>query len=270
MIRAFFIAVALAILTGAYALLIEPRHVKLRFETVGSGPETLRLVLISDLHMGGFHTSASRVQRWVETINAQQADYVLMPGDFINGSTPHSETSDETARDIQAGFDSLSQLTAPSIATIGNHDVWHSRHFVKGALERAGVIVLTNKSWRQDEFCFVGLDDHDTGQPDRAAYKGCDDTDMIITLMHSPDTRHLIHTRSAVSVAGHTHGGQVNLPGLGRRVTATQCGEPRAYGWVQSNPPLFVTSGVGTSILPIRFRSQPEIVVISLNYTNQG
>lgn len=84
--------------------------------------------------------------------------------------------------------------------------------------------------------------------------------------MHTPDVRHLLRADTVLAVAGHTHGGQVNLPIFGRQVTSTKCGKPCAYGHIQSHPDIYVSAGIGTSILPIRFRAPPEIVIITLRY----
>jgi len=83
--------------------------------------------------------------------------------------------------------------------------------------------------------------------------------------MHSPDSFQYLRPDTVIAVAGHTHGGQINLPFLGRAITATQLGKPYAYGvrdW--QGIPVVITAGLGTSILPARFRSAPEIVIIEL------
>lgn len=83
--------------------------------------------------------------------------------------------------------------------------------------------------------------------------------------MHSPDSFQYLRPGIALAVAGHTHGGQINLPLIGRRVTATNSGNKYAYGLVKVNGVLaFVTAGIGTSILPARFRAPPELVLIEL------
>ena len=87
--------------------------------------------------------------------------------------------------------------------------------------------------------------------------------------MHSPDSFKHLRSDTDLAVAGHTHGGQINLPLIGRRVTATKLGEPYAYGlkdW--SGTPVYITSGLGTSVLPARFRAPPEIVVITISGQN--
>jgi predicted MPP superfamily phosphohydrolase len=91
------------------------------------------------------------------------------------------------------------------------------------------------------------------------------DTEPILVLMHNPDSFPEVPVRVSLSLAGHTHGGQVNLPIVGRLIVPSAFGQRYAYGLVEENGrKLFVTGGVGTSILPVRFRVAPEIVILSL------
>ena len=87
----------------------------------------------------------------------------------------------------------------------------------------------------------------------------------MIGLMHNPDSFELARGGEALMIAGHTHGGQINIPGIGRRITSTRGGPKYAYGLIDVNgTPAFVTAGIGMSILPARFRAPPEIVIITL------
>lgn len=265
MIRAFFIS---TILFGmgllVYATWIEPRQLHMREQVIGAGDRTVRIGVMTDLHIGGLHVPAERVARLVARINAQSADMVLLPGDFVNGHTSRRKMAAEDLAALEEGFSHLSALTAPSIATTGNHDVWHDQAAVTRLLQAAGVHVIDNSAVYIGGLCVVGVADFLTDQPSTAGFDLCDEGAPKVALMHSPDARGLVPNDTALAVAGHTHGGQVNLPLLGRRVTATDCGEPCAYGLIQNDPPFVVSAGVGTSILPIRFRAPPEIMIITL------
>lgn len=260
----FVFGAALVAALFIYAFQVEPKRLEIRRITIGEGEVILRIALVSDLHFGGVHVPQSRVSDIVQLINREQVDVTLMPGDFINGHASPTEMAVETLSEISDSFLALGAITSSRIATLGNHDTWHGADAVRASLERAGFEVLDNQSFRTDRFCFVGLADSDTANPSRDAFNGCETGDTIIALMHSPDARHLLPSNTALAVAGHTHGGQVNLPMFGRVVNSTQCGKPCAYGLIQDRPPLFVSSGIGTSILPIRFRSPPEIIFIEL------
>lgn len=239
---------------------------KVRHVESGTGADTILVALVTDIHVGGEHVSADRVAEIVDRINALEPDLVLIPGDFIDGHTPKFERSRAFNKTVSAGLSGLARLDAPVFATLGNHDSWYGAQAVRAMLEAAGVSVLDNAASHWRDYCIAGLADSDTAQPTRAAFGACDATDTVIAMMHSPDARSLLRADTALAVAGHTHGGQVNLPLLGRAVTSTRCGKPCAYGWIQSDPPLYVSSGIGTSILPIRFRSPPEIVLVTLRH----
>lgn len=265
MIRAFFVS---SFLIGVglliYAGLIEPRQLHFRDVEVGEGDRSVRIALMTDLHIGGLHVPPERVAQIVERINAQSPDLILLPGDFINGHTPRQEMEVAQKEMLSEGLSHLSALGAPAIATTGNHDGWHNRLALTRMLEENGVRVIDNSAVRYDALCIVGIADFSTDQPTADGFDVCEDGATIIALMHSPDTRALLPIETALAVAGHTHGGQVNLPFIGRRVTSTACGPPCAYGLIQTDPPLVVSAGVGTSILPIRFRAPPEVMIITL------
>jgi predicted MPP superfamily phosphohydrolase len=260
----FVFGAALVAALFIYAWQVEPKRLEVRRMTIGQGDAVLRVALVADLHFGGIHLSPGRVREIVKRINREQVDVTLIPGDFINGHTARAEMITEDLAEISDSFLALQAINSRLVATLGNHDTWHGVEAVRVSLERVGFVVLDNQSLRIDGFCYVGLADSDTASPSRDAFNGCETGDTIIALMHSPDARHLLPGNTALAVAGHTHGGQVNLPILGRAVTSTQCGKPCAYGLIQNRPPLIVSSGIGTSILPIRFRAAPEIVIIDL------
>lgn len=263
--------IALIFICLFYGFFIEPKLLKTRYVTVESsnfsGPTT-RIALMSDIHIGGHHVSAARVATIVEHVNALNPDIILIPGDFINGHHARAEHSAAFNAEIDEGLKFLQNLKAPLgvFSSIGNHDVWYDVAFVEHKLKQAGLIVLANKAVTlPNGLCIVGLADHDTQREDKAAFNDCEAGSSIIALMHSPDSFPLLRSDTALAVAGHTHGGQINIPLIGRRVTATSAGQKYAYGLVTANGVMaFVTAGIGTSILPARFRSPPEIVLIEL------
>ena len=95
-----------------------------------------------------------------------------------------------------------------------------------------------------------------------------DETDQsapLLLLAHTPDIFPHVPAEVALTLAGHTHGGQVDLPFLGRLIVPSRFGERFAYGLIEeAGRRLYVTSGIGTAIIPVRFRVPPEIVVITL------
>jgi predicted MPP superfamily phosphohydrolase len=105
------------------------------------------------------------------------------------------------------------------------------------------------------------------GNPDIAsALARVDDSAPIIAFTHNPDIFPSIPAKVALTIAGHTHGGQVAFPVAGRPIVPSDFGERYAAGHiVEDSRHLFVTSGIGTSILPVRFRVPPEISLLTIN-----
>jgi predicted MPP superfamily phosphohydrolase len=87
----------------------------------------------------------------------------------------------------------------------------------------------------------------------------------MIALTHNPDILPRLPTLLQLTLAGHTHGGQVNIPLLGRRIVPSEFGQRYAAGHIEeAGKHLFVTTGIGTSVFPVRFRVRPEIAVLTL------
>jgi len=193
---------------------------------------------------------------------------LLKTRQVTNGHDKFGDRSDEFNAALQAGMGHLSALSAPMgvYASIGNHDDWYNQAAIRTNLAKARVHVLENASKDlEGRLCVAGLADHWTGEPDPSAIEQCPDGLPVIAFMHSPDTFPILPTRTSLALAGHTHGGQINLPILGRRVTAIKLDRKYAYGLSKYRGiPVYVTSGIGTSMLPARFRAPPEIVILQL------
>ena len=192
---------------------------------------------------------------------------VLLAGDYVDGSLPRSNRSLLQNNAIEAGVEALAGIK-PSLGTfavIGNHDNWYDGAWIRNQLEENGVTVLANEGSNLPEICLIGMSDFDTDYPSSAGYQDCNLNHAKIVLTHSPDAFRFLRTDTTLAVAGHTHGGQINLPLIGRRVTSTEAGKPLAYGLKElGGVPVYITAGIGTSMLPARFRAPPEIVVITL------
>lgn len=256
-----------------YSVLIEPAQLKIReVEFISDkyqGPD-LRIGLMTDIHINSLGVPPSRVTRLVKTLNAQNPDIVLLTGDFIAGHETRESRSDLFNRRIELGLENLELIKAPTFATIGNHDAYWDAKRVGTILNDIGILILDNEAHQLDEICLVGLADALTSKPDRSAYNGCDAGAPPLVLTHSPDAWPSFRNDSMLVVAGHTHGGQVNLPFIGRRVNSVSLGAEHSYEFSQiAGVDMFVSAGVGTSILPIRFRAPPEIVILALRSSNR-
>lgn len=254
---------------GVYAFWIEPRALRVRRVSVpypGLARE-LRLIVMSDLQPAGPHQSAARIADLVGRMNDEAGHAVLLLGDFVvrrRLSTTFIHPSDSVAL--------LGRLSAPMgvFAVLGNHDWgWNGRE-MRRLMEDQGITVLEDRAVRVEAdgqaLWVAGLSDPTTQRYDlAAALAGTNGTAPTVLLSHSPDVFPEVPAGVALTLAGHTHGGQVNLPLLGRRVVPSRFGERYAYGLIEEEGRhLYVTSGIGTSILPVRFRAPPEIAVVTL------
>jgi len=227
----------------------------------------LRIAVASDFHTGAPHAGLGQVRRAVAEINAGTPDVVLLPGDFvIQGIVGGEHTPPEA---IAA---ELAALKAPLgvYATLGNHDWWYDGDRVKKALEQAGIRVVDNGAVHLHtstvDAWLVGIGDDMTDHADPVkAFAGVPADASVIVMMHDPATLASLPRTAAVAFAGHTHGGQVRLPLIGALITPGRAPRQHAYGWIPgASTPTYVTSGIGTSILPVRFNCPPETVILQL------
>jgi predicted MPP superfamily phosphohydrolase len=228
----------------------------------------MKVVVLADLHIGSPFNGLDKLHRIVATANAMQPDIVLIPGDFvIQGVVGGRFVTPEESAAV------LARLSAPLgvWACLGNHDWWLDPLRIRSALEKHGIRVLEDdaaKIQRRDaHFWLVGISDFWEGPHDvRRALTKVGDTAPVLMFTHNPDVFPTILGRFSLLIAGHTHGGQVNLPLLGRLVVPSKYGSRYAIGHiVEDRRHLFVSPGLGTSILPVRWRVPPEVTLLELH-----
>lgn len=254
------------------ALWIEPRRLVLheRELTLPEWPaalDGLRLGLVSDLHAGGPHSDPAALARAADRLVGARPDLIAVLGDLVD---PEVLGGAPVAPD--AAGRALAGLRAPLgvFGVLGNHDWANDGRGVLRALREAGVRVLENESVAVDApgaaLHVAGLADATTRRPDlAAALRDVAPDEPVLLLAHDPDVFPQVPARVALTVSGHTHGGQVDLPLLRGRVIPSRHGARYARGHVvEEGRHLFVTSGVGTSRLPVRLRRPPEVVVLTL------
>ncbi len=254
-----------------WALWIEPAQLVVREVTLElprwPESEPLRLALLSDLHVGSPHWGLGRLTELVEVTNAAKPELVLLAGDYlINGVLLGTWVDPESIASVLGG------LHAPLgvVAVLGNHDGWNDGERVRRAFTAQGIAVLENRALpvRRGafEFFVIGLADVMTGNVDlQGSLAQVPAGAVQLVLSHGPDVFSNMDERVALTLAGHTHGGQVRLPFLGRLVVPSSYGQRYAAGHVvEQGRHLFVTTGVGTSIIPVRFGVPPELVLLEL------
>ena len=266
--------VGLALL--AWAFWWEPRRLVVRSVTLTLPCWTgdpLLLGLVSDLHVGSPGTGLAKLDRIVDSLNAGRPDAILLLGDFvIQGVKGGRFVAPET---IAAR---LGRLRAPFgvHAVLGNHDWWLDGPRVERAFERAGIPVLDDEAvllhTSGGPLWLVGISDFWQGRHDVArALRGVTTDAAVLAMTHNPDIFPSLPGRVCLTVAGHTHGGQVALPLIGRPVVPSKYAQRYAAGHIEEGGRhLFVTSGVGTSIVPVRFRVPPEILFLRIEATPES
>jgi uncharacterized protein len=228
----------------------------------------LHVAVLTDIQAAGPHVTAERVAEVVAEINALEPDLIVLLGDYVSQmrlSTSHVPPKATAAV--------LARLRAPLgvHAVLGNHDWWLDGRYVRGLLEHAGIKVYENTARLVDagdgrRFWIAGLADLSTGAVDLpGTLAQVTDDAPVILLSHSPDIFPEVPERVALTLAGHTHGGQINLPFLGRLIVPSRYGQRYAYGHiVEGSRQMFVSSGIGNAILPARYGVPPEIVLLQI------
>lgn len=282
----------LGALSAGYAGAVEP-GLRLRVQHWAVQPPmwprglSLRIVVLADPHLARPHMPLSRFRRIVEKANSLGGDLIVLLGDYQAG---HPFQTAEVPVDQIA--EAMADLRAPLgvHAILGNHDWWHdpgaqAREAGPTAyhtyLPAAGLRLLENEAvrltHRGQSFWLAGIGDPIAFLPkkDRKGRRGVDDADAMlaeiiddapaILLLHEPDFFPRLRGRFALSLAGHTHGGQVRLFGWAP-IVPSQFGNRYAWGPVEEEGhSMVVSGGLGCSILPVRFGMPPEITVVELS-----
>jgi predicted MPP superfamily phosphohydrolase len=268
---------ALPYLAGVWAFLIEPQTLEVRHVEVRSAQWTdapLRIGVITDTHVGGPAMPVERMNAIVERMNAETPDLVVLLGDYVTSHEPAELRSHPERSVALQGVASFAGLIAPRgvYAVIGNHDVWYDTDAIREALERANVRVLENDavSVPGASAFLVGLGEYSMVRADYAAAASLAPSGApLIVIMHWPDSIADIDGRAALSLAGHTHCGQMGVPGLTKIVVASPASREYRCGLYDvAGKPLYVSGGVGESILPMRLLAPPEIGIVTLRGVN--
>jgi predicted MPP superfamily phosphohydrolase len=214
--------------------------------------------------------AVGHIRHVVDVANSLKSDVTVLLGDYIASHRFVTERVPEAVWSAE-----LARLQAPLgvWAVLGNHDWWFGVAKVRRALADAGIAVLENHTVRLGvdgrRFWLAGLGDQMAKRVGKGRFEGVDDLpgtlagvdtdDPVILLAHEPDIFPEVPDRVALTLAGHTHGGQIRLPFVspyrGRF----------AYGHiVEARRHMIVSGGLGTSIVPVRLGVPPEIVRVEL------
>ena len=256
---------AVALTQAARSALAEPymltiEHRSIRLKRLPRALDGFRIVQLSDVHHSSF-TSRDQINRAVETANRLQPDIVALTGDYISKEREYAAPCAELLGRLSARYGVY--------AVLGNHDHWTDAALITDLFRAERITVLVNEGMRFEQrgaaFWLAGVDDTMVGLEDLPlALAGSREDEMKLLLAHNP----IILRRAAragvdLVLSGHTHGGQVKL-----RSENNGSGRPRRRllrGLVhQGETQIYVTRGLGTVILPIRYGCPPEVSLLEL------
>jgi hypothetical protein len=234
------------------------------------------ITVIADLHAGGPNMGLKRVQQVVDAGNALRSDLIVVMGDYF---ATHRFITEHVPNAAWAG--ELGRLRAPLgvYSILGNHDWWYDVKGVRRALDAVHIPVLENDAVLLGDtgrrFWVAGLGDQLAYWIGPSRFKGIDDLpgtlkrvttdDPVILLVHEPDIFTEVPERVSLTLAGHTHGGQIRIPFVPPTWTPSEYGGRFAYGHiVEEGRHLIVSGGLGCSKVPLRLGVPPEIVRVTL------
>lgn len=250
---------------------LELTHVDVPVADLAPSLHGLRLAHLTDFH-GGHHLPADYLEHVIERTMATEPDAITLTGDYIHKGYKHI---DDVAR-------ILARLKAPLgvYAVLGNHDYSVRNatgmrrhrglhHAVAQALAARGIRVLRNEAAVLEQagarIAVAGIDDLWSGECNPTAALGdlCPQTPRIV-LAHNPQTVDLLAgLRCDLMLSGHTHGGQVNWPGIGRVFLGRQGRRFAAGMYHHEGTPVYVNKGIGYG-LRFRFQVRPEVALVTL------
>jgi predicted MPP superfamily phosphohydrolase len=222
----------------------------------------LRVAFLADIHHGPY-VELDHVAAVVRTTLALQPDVVVLGGDY----------STAEARYIGPCFEVLTGLKAPLgvYGVLGNHDYWHGIAESHAGFRASRIMEMTNAGvWLErgsHRLRLAGVDDMWCGQTHPTSALGdarADDACVLVS--HNPDfAEKLRDERVGLVLSGHTHGGQLYVPGFGAPIVPSRYGQKYLKGLVQAPATqVYVSRGLGTVAAPMRFRSPPELTLLTL------
>lgn len=255
-----------------YGRRVEPAWVvveKVRVPVAKLPPDLagFKIVQLSDIHIDA-HTKIETVSKAVALANSLKPDLIVVTGDYVS-------------RQPEAIFDLAPVLASLDarwgvFTILGNHELWTNPELVRSALEQTGLPVLVNQgvtlgSGRRSIY-LAGVDDGWSGRPDLVqALAGRSEGLPTVLLAHEPDLADTFcrDGRVALQLSGHSHGGQIRLPGLGA-IILPQYGRKYDQGLYNVNGMwLYTNRGLGLAPAPIRINCPPEVTEITLSPQNE-
>jgi predicted MPP superfamily phosphohydrolase len=249
---------ARAALTEPFRLTVE--HHQIRLRRLPRELDGFRIVQLSDLHHSPF-TSLEQIERAIATANSLQPDIVALTGDYVSKERAYAAPCAELLGELSPRHGVF--------AVLGNHDHWTDAALITDLFRAEGITMLINQGMRFEKngaaFWLAGVDDTMVGLEDLPlALAGASEEEFKLLLAHNPIIlRKAARAGVDLVLSGHTHGGQVSL-----RSERSASGRPRRRllkGLArQGETQIYVTRGLGTVVLPVRFGCPPEVSLLEL------
>lgn len=266
--RVFILILVLCIVggfTAAYAFFVEPNQLKTETVSINSDNigENIKIAVFADTHFGAGYT-INNFNKVIDEINKADVDFVLFAGDLIdNFNTYQGDVSEISSK--------LREIKAKrgKYAVFGNHDYGGgAQNYYKGIMESGGFNVLVNQSvnFNSLNFRITGVDDFLIGYGNKEIVNNLSKDKFNFILCHEPDVFDSFNKEKVdAMVAGHSHGGQVNIPILRDKI-GTNLGSKYIKGkYVENDSMLYVNPGVGTTKVKARLFSKPEVTFFEIN-----
>lgn len=219
-----------------------------------------KIIHLSDIHHSPF-TSLDHIARTVKIANRLKPDMFVLTGDYVSHDSGYIRPVADMMGGLKAEFGTH--------ACLGNHDHWTDPALVTRSFREAGINMLVNEGIRFEargaSFWLGGVDDHMVGKTDLvAALKGSYPDEMKLLLAHNPIIfRRSVRAGVDLTLSGHTHGGQVRVRDRSRRLIRRRKLSNGLHKRKDSQ--IYITRGIGTVVLPVRYQCPPEITLLELH-----
>ncbi|HJS51554.1 MAG TPA: metallophosphoesterase [Pyrinomonadaceae bacterium] len=234
-------------------------RVEIRLKRLPRQLDGLTIIHLSDTHHSPF-TSLEHIERAVRVANRLNPDMFVLTGDYVSHERKYIAPVAEVLGQLRAEFGTF--------ACLGNHDHWTDAGLVTDLFRGEGITMLVNEGVRLEvrgaSFWIAGVDDHMVGRTDlRAALNGSFPDEMKLLLAHNPIIfRRAVRRGIDLTLSGHTHGGQVKMRDPEKPVLRKRKLKAGLYRRYDSQ--IYITRGIGTVVLPVRYQCPPEISLLEL------